>query len=88
MPPHGSRRHRDRALGRYLPRHDIATWFLDILGPALSLPDVARELALTAHYGQPMLGEWDASGIVASLALGVAGVLVGAWGFERRDLGS
>jgi ABC-2 type transport system permease protein len=66
----------------------IVTWFLDILGPALSLPDAARELALTAHYGQPMLGQWDVAGIGASLVLGVAGVLVGAWGFGRRDLRS
>jgi hypothetical protein len=45
-----------------------------------------HELALTAHYGQPMLGQWDIAGIVASIALGVGGVLLGAWGFRRRDL--
>jgi ABC-2 type transport system permease protein len=66
----------------------IVTWFLDILGPALSLPDVVRELALTAHYGQPMLGQWDIAGIAASLALGIAGVIVGAWGLGHRDLRS
>jgi ABC-2 type transport system permease protein len=66
----------------------IVTWFLDILGPALDLPDVAREVALTAHYGQPMLGQWDMAGIVASIVLGVAGVIAGAWGIARRDLHS
>jgi ABC-2 type transport system permease protein len=66
----------------------IVTWFLDILAPALNLPDVVHELALTSHYGQPMLGRWDAAGIVTSLAIGIAGVLVGAWGFRRRDLQS
>lgn len=66
----------------------IVTWFVGILGPALGLPDVVRELALTTHYGQPMLGVWDPAGIVASLALLVGGVAVGAWGFKRRDLRS
>ena len=64
----------------------IVTWFLDILVPALDLPDAVHELALTAHYGQPMLGQWDPVGIVASLLLGVVGVVIGAWGFHRRDL--
>ena len=64
----------------------IVTWFLDILVPALNLPDVVHQLALTAHYGQPMVGQWDAVGIAASVLLGIAGVAIGAWGFRRRDL--
>jgi hypothetical protein len=35
-----------------------------------------------------MLGQWDPAGIVASLVLAVGGVLVGAWGFARRDIRS
>jgi ABC-2 type transport system permease protein len=64
----------------------VATWFLGIIAPALKLPDLARELALTAHYGQPMLGIWDPVGIVASLVLAFGGIAIGAWGFKRRDL--
>lgn len=64
----------------------VITWFVGILGPALGLPDAVRELALTTHYGQPMLGVWDPVGIIASLLLAVGGVAVGAWGFKRRDL--
>jgi putative exporter of polyketide antibiotics len=64
----------------------IVIWFLDIIAPALGLSDVVHQLALTAHYGLPMLGQWDPVGIVASLALLVGGVLLGAWGFARRDL--
>jgi putative exporter of polyketide antibiotics len=66
----------------------IITWGVGILGPAFGLPDVVRELALTTHYGQPMLGIWDPVGIVASLVLTVGGVAIGAWGFQRRDLRS
>lgn len=64
----------------------VVMWFLDIIGPAMKLPDALHELALSAHYGMPMLGRWDAAGVVASLALAVGGVALGAWGFRRRDL--
>jgi len=64
----------------------ILTWFVDIIGPALKLPDWLSELALTAHYGLPMVGRWDAAGVVASLVIAVGGVAIGAWGFARRDL--
>ena len=66
----------------------IVIWFVDIIVPALGLPDVVHDLALTAHYGLPMLGQWDPVGIVASLGLAVAGIALGAWGFRRRDLRS
>lgn len=64
----------------------IVMWGLDILVPALGLPDAARDLALTAHYGLPMLGQWDVVGVVASIVIAVAGLAIGAWGFRRRDL--
>ena len=64
----------------------VITWFDGIIAPALGLPDVVRELALTTHYGQPMLGVWDPAGIIASIVLGVGGVALGGWGFRRRDL--
>jgi polyether ionophore transport system permease protein len=64
----------------------VVTWFINIIAPALKLPDAVHQLALTAHYGLPMLGQWDAAGIVASLVIAVGGVAVGAWGFARRDL--
>jgi ABC-2 type transport system permease protein len=64
----------------------VVTWFIQLLGPLLGLPEFIRNLALTTHYGQPMVGSWDAVGIVASVALAIGGVLLGAWGFSRRDL--
>jgi len=66
----------------------VLIWFVDIIVPAFGLPDVVHDLALTAHYGLPMLGQWDPVGIVASLVLGIGGVALGAWGFSRRDLRS
>jgi putative exporter of polyketide antibiotics len=59
---------------------------LDIIVPALGLPDWLRELALTTHYGEPMLGEWNLVGTAASLILALGGLGLGAWGFSRRDL--
>jgi ABC-2 type transport system permease protein len=64
----------------------IATWFVDTIVPAFKLPDAVHELALTAHYGLPMLGQWDLAGLGVSAALAVAGTIVGAWAFRRRDL--
>jgi ABC-2 type transport system permease protein len=64
----------------------IATWFVDTIVPAFRLPDVVHQLALSAHYGLPMLGQWDVAGLAASAVLLVGGVLIGAWAFGRRDL--
>jgi hypothetical protein len=66
----------------------IVIWFLDIIAPALGAPNALHELALTAHFGLPMLGQWDPVGIIASLALAIGGLAIGAWGFARRDLRS
>lgn len=64
----------------------IVTWFVQILGALLNLPEIVRQLALTSHFGQPMVGVWDWSGIVASVVLAVGGIALGAWGISRRDL--
>jgi polyether ionophore transport system permease protein len=75
-----------RAAAPFVVVFVVATWFVQLLGQLLGLPDVVRELALTSHYGQPMVGVWDPVGIVASIVLAVGGVAVGAWAFARRDL--
>jgi putative exporter of polyketide antibiotics len=62
------------------------TYLIDLLVPALNLPDWVHELALTAHLGQPMVGQWDAVGIVACIAIAMGGTLLGAWGMNRRDI--
>jgi len=64
----------------------VATFLVDMLGPALSLPDWLQQLALSNHVGEPMLGTWDLGGMVACLVLAVGGLALGAWGFRRRDV--
>ena len=64
----------------------IVTWFVQLLGPLLGLPQIVRDLALTSHYGQTMVGAWDPVGIVASLVLAVGGLAIGTGAFGRRDL--
>jgi ABC-2 type transport system permease protein len=65
----------------------VMTYLIDLLSPALSLPDWFHQLALTSHLGQPMVGHWDAGGVVACLVLAAAGLAVGGWGMRRRDVG-
>jgi ABC-2 type transport system permease protein len=64
----------------------IATYLVDLLAPPLNLPDWVHQLALTAHFGTPMLGQWDLTGVVACVVLAVGGVTLGAWGMARRDV--
>lgn len=64
----------------------VATYLLDLVAPPLKLPDWIHQLALTAHFGQPMIGRWDPVGIVACLAIAVGGIALGAWGITRRDV--
>jgi len=64
----------------------VATFLLDFLVPALDLPDWMRRLALSAELGQPMVGSWEWTGIVASVALAIGGLAIGAWGMRRRDV--
>lgn len=64
----------------------ILTFLVDLLVPALQLPDWMHQLALTAHLGQPMVGVWGWPGMIACLVIAVGGVLLGAWGMARRDV--
>jgi ABC-2 type transport system permease protein len=64
----------------------VLTWMVQLLGSLLGLPGFVRDLALTSHFGQPMVGVWDGVGIIASAVLAIGGVALGTWGFSRRDL--
>jgi ABC-2 type transport system permease protein len=64
----------------------VATYLLDLVAPPLNLPDWLHQLALTAHFGKPMVGEWDMVGVAACLVIAVGGILLGAWGMRRRDV--
>ncbi len=65
----------------------VATFLLDLLAPPLGLPDWVHQLALTAHVGQPMIGQWDPVGVVLCLVIAIGGIAIGAWGVGRRDIG-
>ncbi len=64
----------------------VGTMLIDLIVPALRLPDWMHELALTAHFGQPMLGTWDPVGVAVAAALAFGGLVLGAIGFARRDI--
>ena len=64
----------------------VVTYLLGLVAPALKLPDWVANLALTNHFGQPMIGKWDMSGVIISIVIAVGGILIGAWGIRRRDV--
>lgn len=64
----------------------VATYLVDLLAPPLNLPDWVHQLALTAHFGQPMIGQWDGVGILACLVILIGGTALGALGMARRDV--
>jgi ABC-2 type transport system permease protein len=66
----------------------LITWLVDLVGGDLGIADWIHQLALSTHMGQPMVGVWDGTGVVACLVLAIAGLAVGTWGFARRDLRS
>ncbi len=45
------------------------------------------QLSLIHHLGHPMTGSYDVPGLVLIGALAVGGLLLGAWGIGRRDIG-
>jgi ABC-2 type transport system permease protein len=65
----------------------LAFYLLDSLGTALGLPDAVLTLALSRHLGRPMIGAYDSPGMAACAGLAVGGLLVAAWGLNRRDIG-
>jgi ABC-2 type transport system permease protein len=64
-----------------------ASFLLELLGNALDLPEEVIALSLNHHQGQALAGMYDPVGITAGLVLAVGGLLVGAWGWTRRDIG-
>ncbi len=66
----------------------IGIFLIDLVAPALRLPDWVADLAITSHLGRPMMGEWAWPGIALCLILAVGGLAVGAWGMARRDVGA
>jgi ABC-2 type transport system permease protein len=65
----------------------IVTFVLDTLGAALDLPEWVLDLSIYRHLGQPMTGQTEVLGVGIALVLIVAGLAVGAWGLQRRDVG-
>ena len=64
----------------------VVTYLIDLLAPPLKWPEWVHRLALTANLGQPMIGDWNPVGVIACVVIAAGGVLLGAWGFARRDV--
>ena len=58
------------------------------MGNALRLPAELGGLSVTHHLGQPMVGVYDWPGVLLLVVLAAGGLILGAWGLQRRDLSS
>jgi hypothetical protein len=45
------------------------------------------QLSLIHHLGHPMTGDYDVPGLVLMAGLALGGLVLGAWGMSRRDIG-
>jgi len=73
--------------GAFVAALTFGTFLLDLIGGIVGFPDWIMQLSLMQHLGQPMTGAYDVPGIVLMIGLAVGGLLVGAYGMTRRDIG-
>ncbi|MGH2583865.1 MAG: hypothetical protein ACRDJE_03020, partial [Dehalococcoidia bacterium] len=62
------------------------SYFLDLLGPLLGLPDAVREFSVFRLYGQPLTEGVRWGGLAAMLALIAVFSVAGGRLFARRDI--
>jgi ABC-2 type transport system permease protein len=65
----------------------LTFYLFQLLGGALGLPQWILDLAPTRHLGQPMAGVFDVPGTAVVAAIAVGGLVFGAAGLSRRDVG-
>ena len=65
----------------------FGTFLLDLIGGIVGFPDWVMQLSLMQHLAHPMTGDYDGPGIVLMSVLAAGGLLVGAIGWTRRDIG-
>jgi ABC-2 type transport system permease protein len=63
-----------------------ASFFYDLLAPALDLPGPLRKLSIFQLYGQPLVEGIRWLDMALMVALVVAFLAIGAFKFERRDI--
>jgi ABC-2 type transport system permease protein len=64
----------------------MASYVIDLLGAALSLPEWVRSLSMFHVYGTPMLGGWQAGPFFGMLAVALALFALGLAQFSRADV--
>ncbi|MGZ3588163.1 MAG: ABC transporter permease subunit [Candidatus Limnocylindrales bacterium] len=73
--------------GAFVAALVFGTFLLDLIGGIVGFPDWVMQLSLMQHLAHPMTGDFDLPGIALMAVLAIGGLLVGAWGMGRRDIG-
>lgn len=66
----------------------LASWLLASFGDLVEAMRPFRALSTFAHYSDvnALKGEWEGLAVLVLIAVGILGLLIGLWAFERRDL--
>lgn len=73
--------------GTFVGALAFGTFLLDLIGGIVGFPDWVMQLSLMQHLAHPMTGDFDLPGLALMAVLAIGGLLVGAWGMGRRDIG-
>ncbi len=64
----------------------VATFLIDLVAPALKLPDWFHGLALTDHLGPPTMGAGTGAASRRVWCSPSGGLALSGWGMSRRDV--
>ncbi len=65
----------------------VGSFFINLLGSALKLPDWVLQLSVFQQYGNPLIDGLHWANMLALLAIAAAALFIAMWRFARKDVG-
>ncbi len=64
----------------------VGSFFINLLGSALKLPDWVLQLSVFQQYGNPLIDGLHWANMLALLAVATVALLIATWRFARKDI--